>query len=67
MEEEKTKLDKFAEGTERAGKKMQNIGCALTLLLTLPIAGLFIFGPVGGIIGGVIGLLIFAGMFMKGK
>lgn len=62
--------DKYAETGEKvqaAGKKVQQVGCALTLLITLPILGFALLGWVGGIIGGVIGILIFAAMFMKGK
>ncbi len=62
--------DKYAETGEKvqaAGKKVQQVGCALTLLITLPIVGFAIFSWIGGIIGGVIGILIFAAMFAKGK
>ncbi|MGB4682029.1 MAG: hypothetical protein GX890_07480 [Firmicutes bacterium] len=64
MGDDKSKLEKFGKGLERAGSKMQQLGCALTLLITLPVGGLLIFGPVGGIIGGVIGVLVFVGIFM---
>lgn len=63
MEEEKSKLDKFAEGCERTGSKLQKMGCALTLLITLPIAGVIFFGPLGLVIGIVIGALGLMGIF----
>ena len=62
--------DKYAETGEKvqsAGKKVQQVGCALTLLITLPIVGFAIFSWIGGIVGGVLGLLVFVGMFVKEK
>lgn len=52
---------------QEAGSKMQKVGCALTLLITLPIVGFFAFGVLGAIVGGVIGLIVFAGIFGKEK
>lgn len=62
--------DKYVEAggkVQSAGKRVQQVGCALTLLITLPIVGFAIFSWIGGIVGGVIGILIFAAMFAKGK
>ena len=62
--------DKYAETGEKvqaAGKKVQQVGCALTLLITLPILGFALLGWAGAAIGGIIGIVIFAAMFMKGK
>lgn len=50
--EEKTKK------IEEAGKKMQNIGCLLTGIITIPIIGLIFLGVPGLIIGIVVGGLI---------
>ena len=47
---------------EQAGKRMQTLGCGLTLLLTVPILGLAFFGMLGLIIGGLIGLLLGVGL-----
>jgi hypothetical protein len=47
---------------DELGKRIQKMGCALTLLLTLPIAGLVFFGFLGLIVGGAIGLLLGVGM-----
>ena len=60
------KLEKFGKSMEEAGKKTQRLGCALTLLFTFPIVGLF-FGPIGFIIGAGLGLLLFIGMFNQRK
>lgn len=46
------------------GKKMQSLGCALTLLLTLPIIGLLFFGMLGLVVGLAIGALVAWGMFV---
>ena len=58
------KAERTSQKFETAGKKMQSIGCAMTLLITLPVVGLLIGGVVGGVIGGVIGLLLFVGMLV---
>ena len=47
---------------DELGQRIQRMGCALTLLLTLPIAGLVFFGIVGLVVGGAIGLLFGYGM-----
>lgn len=47
---------------EELGQRMQRLGCALTLLLTLPILGLLFFGILGLVVGGAIGLLFGVGM-----
>lgn len=65
--EEKTKAEEVGERVQAAGKKVQQVGCALTLLITLPIVGFAIFSWIGGIVGGVLGLLVFVGMFVKEK
>jgi len=52
---------------DELGQRMQKMGCALTLLLTLPIAGLVFFGIVGLVVGGAIGLLFGVGMLMPEK
>jgi len=61
------KAEQVSQKFDAAGKKMQSIGCALTLLITLPVIGTLVGGVVGGIIGGAIGLLLFVGMFVGGK
>lgn len=48
------------------GEGMQRIGCALTLLVTLPILGLIFFGIIGAVVGLVIGLLLLGGMAGQG-
>ncbi len=60
---EKTRAEEVGEKVQAAGKKIQQVGCALTLLITLPVVGVLFAGPIGGIIGGAIGLLLFVGMF----
>jgi hypothetical protein len=42
-------------------KKMQNLGCLLTCLLTLPILGLLFWGVAGGIIGLIVGVVLAVG------
>ena len=60
------KFERFVQSMQEAGKKTQRIGCALTLLFTFPIVGLF-FGPIGFIVGAGLGLLLFIGMFSQRK
>lgn len=64
---EEMRAEEFAQKFRDVGKKTQQIGCALTLLITLPVLGFAFFSWIGGIVGGVIGILIFAAMFAKGK
>ncbi len=52
---------------QETGSKIQKVGCALTLLITLPIVGFFAFGVPGAIVGVLIGLIVFAGIFGNGK
>ena len=42
-------------------KKMHNLGCLLTCLLTLPILGFLFFGATGGLIGIVVGVVLAVG------
>lgn len=56
------KLERLGQSMQDAGKKTQRLGCALTLLFTFPIVGLF-FGPIGFIVGAGLGLLLFIGMY----
>lgn len=51
---------------EQTGQRLQQVGCALTLLVTLPILGLAFFGVLGLIVGLAIGLLFGVGM-LAGK
>lgn len=64
---EKEKAEEIAQKFRDVGKKTQQIGCALTLLITLPILGFAFFSWIGGIIGGLIGVVLFAAMFVKEK
>ncbi len=50
-------LVKHAHNLQEFGKKGEKLGCALTLLFTLPIVGLFVLGPVGLIAGLILGLI----------
>lgn len=52
---------------KRAGKKIQQAGCSMTLLLTLPIVGFATLGIGGLIIGLALGVIIFAGIQSKDK
>lgn len=47
------------EKMKQTGKNMQRIGCMLTGLITIPIIGLIMAGPVGLVIGALIGGVIF--------
>ena len=44
------------------GERMQRLGCALTLAVTLPVIGLVFFGTPGLIVGLIIGLLFGVGL-----
>ncbi len=46
----------------KAGQKMQSLGCALTLLITMPIALTIFLGPLGLVIGIIVATLGIAGM-----
>ena len=45
-----------------AGKRIQTLGCGLTLVLTVPILGLIFFGLFGLVVGAGIALLFGVGM-----
>ena len=57
-----TQFEAVGNALSQGGERMQRMGCALTLLVTLPIAGLIFVGAVGGVVGLVIGLLLIGGM-----
>jgi len=50
---------------DETGKKLQNIGCFLTLILTVPIVLTFILGVPGLIIGSIIALIAILGALAK--
>ena len=52
---------------KQAGEKMQRIGCALTLMITIPLILTIFLGPLGLVIGGIIFFIGLAGMFKSGK
>lgn len=51
------------ERIEEAGEKMQRAGCAMTLVLTVPIVGFFVFGWFGLIVGLAIAAVAMGGIF----
>jgi len=67
MEHKKDSIPVNKDKFEKAGKKMQQMGCTMTLLITLPIVGFAALGIGGLIIGLVLGVIIFAGMQSKDK
>ena len=64
MEESKKTPEQKAE---EIGKKIQNLGCLLTSIFTIPLIGALLFGIVGLIVGAIIGMVIIAGMIGNTK
>ena len=56
---------KTEEEWKKAGKSVQNAGCVLTLVLTIPILGLVTLGIPGLLIGVVVGSFFLYGMYSK--
>lgn len=52
---------------EATGKKMEKLGCLLTMLFTIPIILMIFFGPVGLGIGVIVAILGIVGYIQKGK
>ncbi len=65
MSEGKTKWEERLEKMEGCGKKMEQLGCLLTGLVTLPILGVLFLGTPGLIIGIIAGVVIAAGAIAK--
>ncbi len=65
MSENKTKWEERAEKLEGCGKKMEQLGCLLTGLITLPVLGVLFLGIPGLIIGIIVGIMIAAGAITK--
>ena len=57
-EERGKKWEERADKMDKAGQKMQKIGKQLTIALTIPIIGFFIFGFAGLIIGIVLAIIL---------
>lgn len=57
--ERQRKTKETQEKMEQTGKSIQRTGCMLTGLITLPIIGIIVAGPVGLVGGIIIGGVIF--------
>ncbi len=57
----------MSKKVQDTGKKIQGVGCLLSAVITLPILGLVLLGPVGLVLGSVVGGLIVAGMVKQAK
>ncbi len=60
MEEKSTQ-----QKIEDAGKKMQSMGCALTILITIPIALTIFLGIPGFVIGSIVAVFGLVGILKK--
>lgn len=67
MDEGKNNLDKFSKKMENVGRGMQRVGCAMTLMFTIPIIGLVFFGFIGFLVGALIGVVGIVSMFSNKK
>lgn len=61
------KVEKTAENMKKTGKKMEKLGCLLTLVITIPIILTVIMGPWGTAIGVIIAILAVVGAVKGNK
>lgn len=62
---EKNKVEEAGKKIEDFGKKTQQLGCLLTVLITIPILLTVFLGIPGLIIGSIIAILGIVGQFKK--